>query len=319
MDATPARARPAHPEASPKTAAHARRQPWVGLAHLGVVYVVWGSTYLAIRVAVREGSGFPPFVMSGSRLLVAGILMLLIARLAGRRVRLTRHELAVVAGSGLMLWVGGNGMTVWAEQHADSGYAALLLSAVPIWTVLVESLLDRRLPTPLLVISLLVGLAGVGVLSAQGLSGTGAEPASVVALLAATISWTGGSLLQQRRKVPVPPLTSSAYQLLAGGLGLIVLSVLSREPTPHPIPEALLAWGYLVVIGSLLAFTSFVQVLQLLPTALVMTYAYVNPVIALLLGAVLLGEPITGSTIVGMVLVIVGVFGVFRVRATPAH
>ncbi len=319
MDATSTRARPAHPEPTRNASARAQRQPWIGLAHLGVVYVVWGSTYLAIRVAVREGSGFPPFVMSGSRLLVASALMLLIARLSGRRVRLSAPELAVLAGSGLMLWVGGNGLTTWSEQHADSGYAALLLAAAPIWTALAESILDRRRPTGLLVVALLIGLAGVGVLSAQGVAGPGADPAAVVALLVASISWTGGSLLQQRRKVAVPPITSSAYQLLAGGLGVSLLSVLSREPVPHPIPEALAAWGYLVVFGSLLAFTSFVQVLQLLPTTLVMTYAYVNPVIALLLGAVLLGEPITASTIVGMVLVIVGVFGVFRVRATPIH
>src|SRR5687768_10949982 len=116
---------------------------WQGLAYLLVVYLVWGSTYLAIRVAVREGSGFPPFTMSALRVLVAGLALLAFCRLRDLRVRLTREELWVLAVSGLALWFGGNGLVAWAEQRADSGYAAILVGTTPIFVALIESRLDR--------------------------------------------------------------------------------------------------------------------------------------------------------------------------------
>ncbi len=225
-----------------------------GLGYLAVVYVIWGSTYLAIRVAVREGAGFPPFAMSGSRVLAAGLVLLVWAALRGERLRLRRDELWILAISGLLLWVGGNGLVVWAEQHAGSGYAALLVSASPLWVAVGEAVLDPRAPSAMLVLSLLVGLGGVVVLTAPAL-GTGAQMdgAAALALLFASITWSAGSLLQHRRPVDVSPLASSAYQLLFGGVGFLAIIALVREPLPTPSPEALLALGYLVVFGSLLS------------------------------------------------------------------
>ena len=292
-----------------------RGSRWAGLVYLLVVYVVWGSTYLGIRIAVREGTGFPPFTMAAMRGIAAGCLLLLWAAATRKQLRLSRGEALVLAASGALLWVGGNGLVVWAEQRADSGYAALVVGSAPIWVAMMESLLDRRLPSLLLVGSLLTGLAGVGLLTAPALAaGLAVDVGVAGALVLAAVTWGAGSILQRRRPAAAPPLVTAAYQLLFGGVGLGLVALLAREPTPQPTTEAWLAWGYLVVIGSLLGFTSYVQALHLLPTNVIMTYAYVNPVIAVLLGWLVLHEPITLWTLGGMALVLLGVAGVFRDR-----
>jgi drug/metabolite transporter (DMT)-like permease len=297
--------------APPKTE---KTPTWEGLAYLAVVYVVWGSTYLAIRVAVREGSGFPPVSMAAMRLTLAGLLMLLWGRVAGRSLRVTWQDLRVLVGSGLLLWGIANGLIVWAEQRADSGLAALMVGAVPIWSAVIDSGLDRRRPPWALVAALLVGLSGLVVLVAPVLQkGIKADLLTVAALLVAPVSWACGSVLQGRRSVSVSPIVSSGYQQVAGGLWLVVGAILLRESLPHPTTEAWVAWGYLVIVGGL-GFTAYVQALRLLPISLATTYAYVNPVIAVFLGWLILGEPITVWTLAGAALVVVGVAGVLRVR-----
>ncbi|MFN0149684.1 MAG: EamA family transporter [bacterium] len=298
-------------EAAPSAAHH----PWAAAFHLGVVYIVWGSTYLAIRYAVREGSGFPPFTMSGMRVAAAGAILLAWSALTRKSLRLSRDELRVLIVSGLLLWVGANGLVVWAEQRASSGYAALLVAAMPIWTALMVAIIDRRAPSRLLIASLLIGFAGMGVLSAPALlHGARADVMSTVALLIAPISWSAGSLLQQRRSVRVAAEVSSGYLMLFGGIGFAIVALLTREPLPTPTPSAWIAWAYLLVFGSLLGFTSFVKALKMLPTNVVMTYAYVNPLIAVLLGWVFLREPLTLATWIGTALILAGVAGVFRAR-----
>ena len=288
---------------------------WGGLLPLLVVYIVWGSTYLAIRVAVREGAGFPPFTLGLSRVLPAGLFLLLWARLSRHRVWPRRSEWLTLVGSGLLLWLGGNGLVMVAELRADSGYAALLITTTPFWVAALEAVLDRRGPSWLLAGSLLVGFSGVGVLSIPVLKEVGnADILASGALLLAALSWASGTVLQQRRPVSLSPQASSAYQQIIGGLGFLALVLLFQEPYPQPTKEAMLAWGYLLVFGSILAFTAYVVALRRLPARVVMTYAYVNPVIAVLLGWWLLDEPITGWTVAGAVLVLVGVAGIFRER-----
>jgi drug/metabolite transporter (DMT)-like permease len=283
------------------------------VGYLLVVYVVWGSTYLAIRVAVREGAGFPPFTMAAMRTLLAAAVLLGAGRLLGQRLRLSQREAVVLAASGLLLWLGGNGLVVWAEQHADSGYAAVVVGSTPIWVATIEGLLDRQPPSWLLVVSLGLGLAGVAVLS--GLSRTAqVDLSALAALLGAALTWSAGTVLQRRRPVEVAAAVSSGYQLLFGGLGFAGLVLLTGEPRPQPTPEAWLAWLYLVVFGSLIAFTAYVLVLRKLPGSIAMTYSYVNPVIAVLLGALLLAEPVTLATLLGVGLVLLGVGGVYRTR-----
>ncbi len=287
---------------------------WEGMAYLAVVYVVWGSTYLAIRVAVREGSGFPPVTMAAMRLTLAGLLMLLWGRLAGRSLRVNWRDLKVLSASGILLWGIANGLVVWAEQRADSGLAALMVGAVPIWSAVIDSGLDRRRPPGALVAALLVGLSGVAVLVAPVLrTGIKADLLTVVALLVAPVSWASGSVLQGRRSVDVSPIVSSGYQQVAGGVWLVAMALLVREPLPHPTSEAWAAWGYLVIVGGL-GFFSYVQALRILPISLATTYAYVNPVIAVFLGWLILGEPVTLWTLAGAALVVIGVAGVLRVR-----
>ncbi len=291
-----------------------------GLACLAVVYVVWGSTYLAIRLAVREGAGFPPFTLGGLRVIVAGLALLLIAAALGRPLRPRRADLVCLLGSGLLLWPLANGLVTWGEQRADSGLAALLVGSMPIWIAIMESHLDRRLPSALLVAALLTGFAGVGLLAWPVLShGARADVMSVLALLAAPITWGAGSIWQRRRSLQTAPLVASAWQQLFGGLGFALLAVVLREPRPTPTPVAWGAWAYLAVFGSIVAFTCYVQTLRLLPMNVTATYAYVNPVIAVVLGRLVLGEAITGWTLAGASLVILGVAGVFRDRARQAR
>lgn len=288
---------------------------WAGLAHLLVVYAVWGSTYLAIRLAVREGSGFAPFFLGASRTLTAGAVLLGWNLLRGQRILPTRREWLTLIPAGLALWLGGNGLVNWAEKRADSGYAALLVGVMPLWVVLIESVIDRRRPTIHLMGGLMVGFAGLIVLTYPVLRrATGAGIWEAAALVIAPLSWGGGSIYQMRRPVGLGPTASSAWQQLIGSVGFLIVSVSLGEPRPHPTPAAWGAWGYLVVAGSIVAFTSYLTALRRLPTALVTTYTYVNPVIAVFLGWLLLREPITGWTIAGTVLVLAGVGGAFQER-----
>lgn len=293
---------------------------WAGLSHLIVVYLIWGSTYLAIRLTVREQAGFPPFTVVAMRVVTAGILLMVWAAAARLRLQVRRDELITLAGSGILLWLGGNGLVTWAEQRADSGYAALLIGASPIWVALIESLIDRKIPSLLLIGSLAVGFGGIALLSVPVLrQATRADSYSVLALILAALCWSSGTVLQSRRPVTAPTRVSSGYQHLFGGAALILVALASGEPPPDPAPEAWWALGYLIVFGSIIAFTSFVQALRLLPTPVVMTYAYVNPVIAVLLGFFILGEPITIWTAAGAPLVFLGVAGVFRERSRRAR
>lgn len=296
-----------------KPPAERQALPWQGLAYLLAVYLAWGSTYLAIRVAVGQASSFPPFTLVAIRTLLAGSLLLAWAVAAGHSVRLTRRDAGVLAALGGLMWLGGNGGVTWAEQRAESGYAALIVGSTPIWVAILEALLDRRAPTPWLLGSLLLGFAGVGVLAAPALSsGSGADPASLAALVVATLTWGAGSLLQRRRPPQTSPLVNSAYQMLIGSLASAAAAFLVREPPPTPGPLQWLALGHLVLVGSVIGFTSYVQTLRLLPLSVAMTYAYANPVIAVLLGWLLLGEALTPWTLGGMALVLAGVAGVFR-------
>ena len=265
---------------------------------------------------MREGAGFPPFAMGAMRAAAAGGLLLFGAACVRSRLRLTKEELFVLAAAGIFLWTGGNGLVIWAEQRAASGYAALLVGSAPIWVAVTEALLDRRPPSWLLAGSLLTGFAGLAVLSLPLLTaGTKADYLSILALLLASVSWAAGSVLQNRRPPKVSPLVSSGYQHLFGGLGFIAAALLLHEPLPHPTAEAWWAWGYLVVFGSLAGFTSFIQALRLLPTSIAMTYSYVNPVIAVFLGWLILREPVTAWTVGGTALVLLGLAGIFRDRA----
>lgn len=287
----------------------------VGLLNLLVVYVVWGSTYLAIRVAVREGAGFPPFFMAMMRVFAASAFLLGWARLKHERLRLTRAEFLLLGGSGLLLWVGGNGLVTWAEMRASSGLAALLVAAMPIWGELISMIWDRRPPAAKMAGSILLGFLGVGLLTWPILrTGIRADVLAVVALLLAPLFWALGSIWYQRRRTALSTRAVAGWQQLLGGAGFLVMVLLRGEPWPTPTGQAWLAWAYLTVFGSVIAFTAYMTTLQRLPYRIVMTYAYANPVIAVFLGWLLLGEAVTGWTLAGAGLVVAGVAGIFNNR-----
>lgn len=286
---------------------------WRGIGHLIIVYIVWSSTYLAIRVAVRPGAGFPPFALAAARSLAAAPLLLLWGGARGMRVRPTRRELLVLIASGVLLWTFGNAFVVLAEKHIDSALAAILIASTPIWVTVLESVIDRRLPSKLVAGALAAGFLGVGLIGYPALrTGVRADALAVVALLFASLSWAGGSLLQRRKPVALDPVVSAGYQILFGGIAVALMSVGFREPLPRPTASAWMAFAFLLVFGSLISFTSYLKALHLLPTRLVFTYGYVNPVLAALLGWLILGERMAGVTLAGAGLVLLGVAGAFR-------
>lgn len=282
--------------------------------HLLIVYIVWGSTYLGIRVAVQEGSGFPPMIMSATRVFAGSLILVALARFIQKQsLRLTKEEWVVLSVSGLALWWGGNGLVAIAEMTVPSGYAALIIACTPIWVAIIESVLDKKRPSVFLVISLLIGVAGIAVLNWPAIiAGNLNDLRGLFLLIIAGLSWGAGSIYQKRKNIHTTPEISSAVQQFTGGIALLITSFIISEPTMNPVPSAWWAWGYLIIFGSVIAFTSFVKALKLLPPNIVFTYAFVNPVVAVILGFFILGEPITPWTFAGATLVIIGVLGVFK-------
>ena len=287
-----------------------------GLLNLMVVYFVWGSTYLAIRVAVQADGGFPPFILGFSRVAAGSCILLLWSVFRRERVKPSREELKTLIFSGLLLWVGGNGLVNWAEQRTDSGLVALLIAATPIWIAFVEAVIEKRLPSWRLVLALMIGFSGIALLTIPTLrGGISSDIFSMIAVLLAGLSWGAGSVLVSRRPVELSIGVSAGYQQLTGAVGFLVVILLLGEKWSPPSSQAWLAWGYLVIFGSIWAFTSFIRAVKLLPIKIVSTYAYVNPVIAVFLGWLILGEAVTAWMIGGASLVLLGVAGVFRERA----
>jgi drug/metabolite transporter (DMT)-like permease len=294
-------------------------------AALLVVWLVWGSTYLAIRVADRS---IPPFAMAGARYLAAGAVLYPLVWLAGRprraaaphpagdRAPSRRRQWGGMAVVGTLLLAFGNGGVSYAEQTLPSGLAALLVASVPLWMALADRVMNgRRIPLRGW-IALVLGLAGIAVVARPSGSGT---VLPVLVVLGGSISWGIGSVLAGRLPAPASPLVGSAMEMLSGGIVLIVLAAATGELTridpAHVSTQSMLALLYLIGPGSLLALTCYVIALRRLPTAAVSTYAYVNPVVAVALGALLLGERPTLATLVGGAVVVVSV-GMLLVRRT---
>ncbi|MEN6327584.1 MAG: EamA family transporter [Syntrophomonas sp.] len=286
-----------------------------GLLNLLVVYLVWSSTYLAIRVAVAGSNGFNVLSAGYIRMLLAGILLILFCVIRKYPIRITLQELAVFGLSGCFLWVGGNGLIMWAEKQADSGFAALVVSSTPLIVAGIESVLNKKAPSKILTFSLLLAFIGLWILLGpawRGLGGNSLMPA--IALLAGTVSWSVGTVYQARQNLDLPAPVAAAYQHLSAGILFLMLSIARGQYIPDAGPNEWLALLYLVVFGSVLAFTAYVKTLQLLPINLAMTYAFVNPVLALFLGWAILNEQINLFTLLGALVVILGVVGVFWER-----
>ena len=278
------------------------------------VYVLWGSTYLAIRIGVET---IPPFLLAGVRHLTAGLILLGWLRLRGTPWPERRHWRAAAIIGGLML-LGGNGLVTWAEQRVPSGLAALIVASVPLWMTLLDGIQQRERPHGVVILGLAIGLAGLGFLVAPGnfAGGTHVDPLGAAALLAAALFWAIGSLYSRRAKLPSSTLLATAMEMIAGGAILLCTSALLREWRGFSLSAvstaSLLSLGYLIVAGSLLGFTAYIFLLGATTPARVSTYAYVNPVVAVLLGWAILGEAVTPRTLIAAAVIVASVALIIR-------
>ncbi|MFC5822367.1 EamA family transporter [Nonomuraea insulae] len=273
---------------------------------MGIVYVVWGSTYLGIRISIET---LPPLLHGAMRFLSAALLLaaFLLVRKGLAAFRMTLRQFGGAALAGLLLLTGGNGMVAVAEQHLSSGLAALLVASVPLWLVVFRIVVRDR-PAVMTLAGVLVGFVGVAALSLNGGGESGAAPGIVVILLA-SLSWSIGSFLSAR--IPMPPnvWTASAIEMLAGGAGLAVVSTSIGEHVDLAAVSGR-SWAaltYLVLVGSLVGFTAYTWLLGNAPISLVSTYAYVNPIVAVLLGVLVVNEHVTAQIVVGGLIILVGV------------
>ena len=282
---------------------------------LGTVYILWGSTYLAIRFAIET---LPPFWMAAARFLTSGVLLYAWARWRGAPRPVPVHWRSAALIGGLLL-AGGNGAVVWSEQRLDSSIAALLVSTVPLWMVVFEWLRkDGVRPTLGVVAGLALGFAGLVMLVKPG-SGGGVDLMGVGVMLLGCVSWAWGSLRSRHVPLPESPLLATGMEMLAGGAILMVLGLLTGEAGRLDLAgvsvKSVLSLSYLVVFGAL-GFVAYIWLLRVTTPALVSTYAYVNPVVAVFLGWALAGEPLTPGMLAAAAVILTGVvlITVFRTR-----
>jgi len=281
------------------------------LLALATVYLVWGSTYFGIKLALE---GYPPFLMAGMRFLGAGIALYAWLRLRGTPAP-TRAQWRTTAVMGALLLGGGNGLVCLAETTVSSGMAAIAVASMPLWAGLFGWWYGRN-PSRREWLGLVIGFAGVVLLNLQGeLRGS---PAGALALLLAPIAWAFGSMWSRGKPLPTP-FMGTAAQMLAGGALMLVIGALRGETLQAQPPlSATLALFYLAGFGSIAAFSAYVYLLDRVRPALATSYAYVNPPIAVLLGVLLLGEQFTLASSVAMAVILVGVVIITRAPVRPA-
>ena len=273
------------------------------------VYVVWGSTYLAIRIAIET---IPPFLMAGIRFTIAGAILMLWSRSRGNRLP-TRAEWKIALVIGVLLMLLGNGGVVWAEQTVPSSLAALIVGASPIATVAIDWLRPGGpRPSNLTIVGLLTGFAGVAILVNPFATDVArVDPAGAVGVLIAVLAWSAGSIYSRSRPYGTSALMGAAANMITGGLMFLVVGLVLGELPKLNLQatstRSALALLYLIFVGALVGFTAFFYVLQHTTPAKSTTYAYVNPVVAIFLGWAILNEPVTTRVIVAAVIIIGGV------------
>ena len=286
---------------------------------LGAVYVIWGSTYLAIRVL--DLHHMPPLLTAGARFLTAGLIMYSFGSVTedadNDHVKAVHWRSAFIIGGALLL--GGNGMVVFAEQSVPSGIAALMIAATPIWFAVFSRIFLKERMVRLAGIGLTLGFAGLVILVNPFSRSGSIDRLGAMALVIAPMSWAAGSLYSKTAPLPQRPLVSSGMEMLAGGLLLTVGGLVTGELTRLKAIDtsSWIAWIYLILFGSLVGFTCYVWLLKRARTTLVSTYAYVNPVVAVMLGALLLHERLTVRSLVGATVIVAGVAMIVSSKAPP--
>jgi drug/metabolite transporter (DMT)-like permease len=322
------------PGPRPDLAQPAASRPWQspgfrGWAALVVVYVFWGGTYLGIRVGVET---IPPLLLAGVRYLIAGLILFPIAirggtpqeRAADHPSRASWVACAIV---GLLLLLGGNGLVTVGERTVPSGFASLLVATVPLWLLVMDAVLSRTWIGWLPLTGLVAGLVGVALLAGLGdhTSASGASGTGIAIILFASVSWAAGTILTGRLKgLPQRPFVSTAMQMIIGGAVMTALAAATGEFSSFHLSQvsvrSWLALAYLIVPGSILALSAYgIAVRSSLPTSTVATYAYVNPVVAVILGTTILSEKLTPMMLLGGAFIIAAVALIVWRRGSPAH
>jgi len=288
------------------------------LLAFAAVYFIWGSTYLFIRYAIET---IPPFLVGGIRFLFAGSVMYAWLRLRGAP-RPTRAEWRSAFIIGPLLMTGGNGGVVWSEQYVASGLVALLVAIVPLWMLLLVWARGGGAPSGREWLGVAAGMFGVALLVdlGSGMSQGGVSPLAALVMIFSTLSWSVGSLIARDAPLPAEPLLATAMEMLAGGAGMMLIALLRGEATQlvasHVSLRSVLSIAYLAFFGSIIAFTAYKWLLNKVSPAAVGTYAFVNPVVAVLLGWMFAAEPLGVRTLAAMV-VIVGAVVLISLR--PRH
>lgn len=295
---------------------------WLIVAALGAIYFIWGSTYLGIRLALDS---FPPFLMAATRFLIPGTI-LVGGTLLGGAARPTLQHWRSTLIIGALLFLGGNGGVTWAEElGVPTGLVALMIGAVPLWMALFYwFFFGGERPTRMMALGLAAGMFGLALLIGPPsvVGGEGIHPVGALLLLLSTVTWPLGSLYARQAPLPASPLLGTGMQMLSGGVLMLVAGTLSGEWADLNLRavtlESTLALAYLALVGSLLAFTAYTFLLRHTTPARATSYAYVNPIVAVILGWLVLDEPITPRTVLAAVIIIASVVVITSLRAQRA-
>jgi drug/metabolite transporter (DMT)-like permease len=300
-------------------AAVAKRNRTRILIAFAAVYVLWGSTYLAIKYAVAS---FPPFVMGATRFFVAGLALYAFARWRGQPAP-NRTEWRNAAMTGVLMLAFGNGAVIWSEQTVPSGIVAIIVATVPLWMVLMDWLRPRGVrPKRMMFVGLALGLIGIAILIGAGSRGH-VPPAGALVLMVGSISWAIGSILTRHTERPRSAFVYSALQMLAASAAFTIMAFASGELRAFSVDRVTLGgiagWVYLIIFGSLIGYTAYIYLLGAVSAAKAATYAYVNPVIAVLLGWAFAHEPIGPRTLVAAAIILAGVAIITATQGSPAQ
>lgn len=287
------------------------------VAAFAAIYVLWGSTYLAVALALQS---MPPFLLMSTRSVIGGAILLAFATLAGSSVKNSRAW-AFAAACGLLFFVGCHGVLAYAQQRVPSGLAALLLATIPFWIALLKALLpgDDR-PARTVLALLIPGVAGIAVIAWHEINNRSAtlHASDVLLLLGASASWAFGTILSERNMPQESLVAFSGMELIAGGIALLFISLARGEPSSFSLGSLSVAsiagWLYLTIAGTVVAFAAYIWLLKKVSPTLVATYTFVNPIIAVLLGWIVLGEQPTIWTAIGGILVMGSIGGLLVAR-----
>ncbi|MDI4234094.1 EamA family transporter [Bradyrhizobium sp. Arg237L] len=290
--------------------------------HLLIVYVVWGTVYPVIRLSLTGPDAPSPLQLQGGRLFLAAVILAALASLSGRLRPVPWHDVGLCVICGLLFWVSGNGFATFALRELPSGCVTMAMATIPLWTALFQFCADRQPIGRPQIAALVLGFAGMGIVYVPAFSG-GVEshldkPIELTAAFLAPVTWAIGSVIQQPSRLKINVTAAASIQLAAGGLACIGLAWLEGTPLPKQLPPGqALAFGYLVVFVGVLCFSSYLRVTRMFPAHIAATFAYVNPIVSVLLASYLLGERPSALSLLGGAIVISSVV-ILLLQITPA-